>query len=193
MVLATEAGIYIESEDLTQLISLYDAEMHWWKAMCKDQARVRVTGVIESDGALVLYGSAAESSVDHEAARMYDWRGRFKSNYRTSANSIFAPGGSRATSYQTIDCRDDSPIMDEWLAGLCDLNANRQIPGSFTIPWLECRRYRVGDCVPRVRGAVELTGAASGGVRRPPDIVAIVYSDTSTQLVLEDPGMAEMK
>jgi hypothetical protein len=192
-VLATEAGIYIETDDLSRLMSQYDGGPSWWAAMCNDNARVRVTAVIEGDRALLIIGSAARAAVSHEASRLYDWRSRFKSNYRTTANSIYKPGGERATTYQTFECRDDSPTMDQWIASLCDLNAGRQIPGTFTIPWLECTRYQVGDCVPFVRGAVELQGEVSGGVRRPPDIVAIVYGETSTQLVLEDARMAEMK
>jgi hypothetical protein len=192
-VLATEAGIYIETDDLTMLTSQLVADMHWWKAMCTGVARVRVTAVIEGDGALMMAGEALTAAVSHEASRAYDWRSKFKSNYRTSANSIYAPGGERATAYQTVDCRDDSPAMDQWLASLCELNSMRQIPGTFTIPWLECNRYRIGDCISNVRGVTALQGDVSGGVRRPPDIVAIVYGETSTQLVLEDPGMMEMK
>lgn len=191
-VLASEAGIYIDVDDLTQLVSVYDTTMHWWKAMCKDQARVRVTAVVESDRALTIVGSASKPAINHAAARFYDWSEQFKSNYRASANSIFAPGGVQATEHQTIECRDDSPLMDQWLASLSELNASRQLPGSFSIPWLECTRYRVGDCVPLIRGAVTLEGSASGGVRRPPDIVSIVYSNTSTQLILEDPNMADL-
>lgn len=192
-VLNTEAGIYIEIDNLTEIVSIYDDTMHWWKAMCQDKARVRVTAVIESDNAIEIIGTAAGSAIAHESARLYNWRDRIKCNYRTKANSIFRPGGERATEFQTLECRDDSPVMDSWIASLCDLNSGRRIPGTFVIPWLEFTRYQVGDCITQVRGAVLLEGGESGGVRRPPDIVAMIYSDTSTQIVLEDPGMAEVK
>ncbi|HUT12910.1 MAG TPA: hypothetical protein VMY42_20610, partial [Thermoguttaceae bacterium] len=48
--LGDEAGIYIDSDDLTKIVREKDEEgMHFWEAMLKGEARVRVTAVIDGD------------------------------------------------------------------------------------------------------------------------------------------------
>jgi hypothetical protein len=201
-VLSTEAGIYLEQDDLSTMLEPIEGGKSFWEAMCRGTARVRVTGVIDGDWYLdASLGQVAGLPITHESAKLFNWPDKLKSNRRDGGNSIFYPfdpakadpAGSMPVSYAVVECRDDLATLLQWVNSLMDVLTLRQMPASFVIPWLEFDRYWVGDCITEIVGqALPLEGAPSGGKRRPPDVVSIVYSGTSTQLVLEDPAMRDL-
>jgi hypothetical protein len=193
-VLSTEAGVYIEADDLSRMKTVYEDGTTWWEALCNDNARVRVTGVIEGDATISANIEADWSlPITHKAARLFKWADKIKSNRRSGGNSQFAPGAAKAAPGQTTDARDDLEVLRDWVWTLLDVLTARQVPASFQVPWLEFTRYWVGDCITHLRGhSLSLEGAPSGGLRRPPDIVSLIYTPASTQIVLEDPSVADL-
>lgn len=195
-VLNTECGVYFEQDDLVALAFKEFEDTNFWEAGINGNLRVRVTGVIEGDNHLdatlpdpVAAGTAA---IAHHQARRFDFSDRLVSNRRDGGNSQFKVGGEAAAPGETFEARDDAVLIQRIAQAVADLHSTRQLPASFSVPWLEFWRYWVGDVVTGVDGlGVEFHGAPSGGLRRPPDIIELVYGGDGTQIVLETPDLAD--
>ncbi len=202
--LTTEAGIYLDDEDLTLLKRPNETDdgISFWEAMVRGYARIRVTAVIDGDYRLDGDAQWTDLGAVMQAAtgRVFDVSRQFRSNRQGGGNSIFAPPleednppgrGSREAEDVTTDEMDDLEAIADLARSLGEITAGRQVVCSIVIPWLTLD-YQVLDTLTELEGSgltlrqytMERTDDVQGA--RPVDIVAIEYAGAFTRIMLDD-------
>jgi hypothetical protein len=193
MNLDNEAGIYVDSDDLTKLVLTGDDpadsdDIYFWKALVMGQCRVRVTAVIEGDGRLTpdtnnnYYQHALAPAVQFHRSRVFDVSQKYHSNRRDGGNSQYK--GSEMN--VTTDEGDDLAILQRMAVGLLDILGARQNVAAVVIPWLTTD-VQPCNTVSGIAGmGIALYSHGAGRAQRRTDVVAVEYLGAYTRVILED-------
>ncbi len=185
--LGNDSGIQFTCEDLT-LIKDPKSDCHFWEAMIRGLARVRVTAVIEGDDRLTPAGDSRVEDAASSLSRLIDVSSRFKSNDRTGGNSIFSDSevfdGTKLS--ETEESRVDAEAITEHARTLLEVCTVRQQAGAPRIPWLTTD-YMPGTSIVGVEGlGFEFASHSTSVQRRYPDVVGVEYVGAQTVLALDD-------
>lgn len=187
--LDSEAGIYLDAEDLTKVFRQNDEEgVSLWEAYLNGVLRVRVTAVIAGDARLEpnLDASLFGVPLADCTSRLFDVAKRFKWASRSLANSQFRPNGASPAVSETSKCVDDLAEIQRYGESLLEVLSRRQIPASMTVPWIT-QDYSVGDSIASILGTgIEFWTIGPGGVQRFPDVVSLVFTRAETRVVTDD-------
>jgi len=194
--LEDDTGIYINHDDLTELLmdGEGDDQSHFWAAIIRQQARVRVTAVIEGDDRITaaMIANHFTPGTPLSTGRVFDASHKYASHRRDNANSQFGPAGSRPAPAQTLETRNDLAALKHAAETLYEIVSSRQCAIAAAIPWVEAAEYAVLDSVQEITGiGMKIWSHGSGRTQRWTDIVAIQYWPGGTRLLFEDPRLAE--
>lgn len=187
--LGNDSGIQFTCEDLTRIEEPESTTgKHFWEAIVRDTARVRVTAVIEGDDRLTPPTASGTGDASSALYRQIDVSDRFVSNDRLGGNSMFADGGvfdgDRLSA--TEDSRVDLEAIDEYTRGLLEILTVRQQAGAPRIPWITTD-YMPGTSVVGIEGmGFDFAGHAVSVQRRYPDVIGVEYVGGQTALALDD-------
>ncbi|HOW19121.1 MAG TPA: hypothetical protein PLC79_08795, partial [Phycisphaerae bacterium] len=191
--LESEAGIYLECDDLMTLMP-DGGDVSVWEALVRGRLRVRVTAVIAGDARLTpnidaeRFGPPTTSG----CSRVFNVADRYHWASRQLANSQFRIGGPKEVAYQTTECRSDLAELQAFAGNVMAICTARQMPATLTIPWLATTDFSVGDCITGISGLGITFWTSSLGGSRHPDIVGMVFGNTETRLILEDRRLADV-
>jgi hypothetical protein len=214
--LPNEAGIYIEEENLAEMIDeklrtidagpLATNELNYWTSLCDDvvnsrsfkdgewNTRVRVTASMQMDQKLFnMRPRRPSSGSPFHHLSIYDFSQRYGFDKRTEQSQL---NDSDLYAYEI----DSTEIMENHLDAVRNANQDMSISGSFELErlWLGDGtgepEFMVGDCIMSIDGRDYSLKANLAGDPIYPEIIQIIYKpDTQhIKLITRDLRFAEV-